>query len=540
MRCIVFTFFLLCSTIAIQAQPGLTLTNALRLFGSSGDTIGYIRLDSLQSWLRSSTITGSGAANRIAYWSGSNSLTSSANLTYASGVLTAETTDGNFAAEIGGWSFYQDDDVPSLLTHGGVSSASVGIFRGNYSSHLTALGLAAGAVPSFELIRSATGTLDTLSYNFITSKRPTPGENARDTAILYAGKDGKPYWYDGTVWYDLTETGGSSPSVISPSQITSDQNDYNPTGWADATLVRLSGDSGFRAITGLDAESDGEEKKIINVGAYPIYFPADHPSSSAGNRITGGQDFILPPGASCDIIYDGTSARWRILNMPDDEYVFSLRGNYYRISPGTITAGDMDHLALASGGGTISGFNGNSSFPGRLRLATGTGATNRYAVYIPKTVVEIGASDYAHMMAEFLTSVNNLSTADETFTVNYALSSTPTTSQLDVNNSVGIRYSHSINSGKWQGYARDNAGSETTVDLGVTVSASVMNKLRIELNRDNTEVRFYIDGAYVGRVTANMPANSTNMSGRCVIAKSVGTTSVNLQLFNMAVGSYYP
>ena len=44
-----------------------------------------------------------------------------------------------------------------------------------------------------------------------------------------------------------------SPAVISPSQITSDQDNYSPTGWADADVVRLDFDTGGRAITGFAA-----------------------------------------------------------------------------------------------------------------------------------------------------------------------------------------------------------------------------------------------------------------------------------------------
>ncbi|MBK9258105.1 MAG: hypothetical protein IPM42_21895 [Saprospiraceae bacterium] len=62
-----------------------------------------------------------------------------------------------------------------------------------------------------------------------------------------------------------------TPSVITPSQITSEQDNYNPTGFGDANIVRVSSD-GFWGITSMEAQTDGEEKTIVNVGDYNLYF----------------------------------------------------------------------------------------------------------------------------------------------------------------------------------------------------------------------------------------------------------------------------
>src|SRR5262245_23374625 len=56
---------------------------------------------------------------------------------------------------------------------------------------------------------------------------------------------------------------------ISPSQITSNQDDYNPTGLSTASTLRLSTDAS-RNITGLQGGADGRIITVVNVGSQNI------------------------------------------------------------------------------------------------------------------------------------------------------------------------------------------------------------------------------------------------------------------------------
>lgn len=71
------------------------------------------------------------------------------------------------------------------------------------------------------------------------------------------------------------------------------------------------------------------------------------------------------------------------------------------------------------------------------------------------------------------------------------------------NEGVYLRYSHGVNSGKWQ--ARCYADSETAADTGITVVAQTWYKLRIEIDPDAAEVRFYINGSIVATISTNIP-----------------------------------
>lgn len=101
--------------------------------------------------------------------------------------------------------------------------------------------------------------------------------------------------------------------IISPAQITADQNNYAPTGHDTANVLRLSTDAS-RTITGLTAPSAyGVTKWIMNVGGFNLVLSKQNASSTAANRFAIGADITLTPDTSALIWYDMTTSRWRAL-----------------------------------------------------------------------------------------------------------------------------------------------------------------------------------------------------------------------------------
>ena len=104
--------------------------------------------------------------------------------------------------------------------------------------------------------------------------------------------------------------------VLTPATITANQNDYNPTNLATATVLRLSADSTW-SITGIAGGSNGRILHLLNVGSNPITFVNQSTSSSAANRFSfwGATNslVLILPNDQIAIIYDGTDSRWRIL-----------------------------------------------------------------------------------------------------------------------------------------------------------------------------------------------------------------------------------
>ena len=358
------------------------------------------------------------------------------------------------------------------------------------------------------------------------------GTGADTAAKLTVGANGKQLYADsgestGLRW---------GPDVISPSQITADQDDYAPTGWADAQIVRLDGDNGIRAITSMSAGYSGEIKQLINVGSYPIYFPGEHPDGTAANRIDAPTDFILFPKLSARIMYDGTSSRWRVLDAEGPRSIGKTL--YYQQSVGSPTAADNSRFTWGTTAGTFGVSTPSSPRPARYSMSTATSSTGHaWAGFSKSTSNEFSAFADAHIWADYHFWLDDLSDGTETYTATWAISSDISASGA-ANNTVGVRYTHGTNSGKFQGFSRDNSGSETTVDLGVTVAADTLYTLRIEIDKGKTDARFYLDGVMCGRVSANMP-NAVNAATGCNILKSAGTTARILSLFNMSSGAIY-
>lgn len=105
----------------------------------------------------------------------------------------------------------------------------------------------------------------------------------------------------------------------SPSQITSNQNNY--TAGADRSYFQRWSTDASRNITGLSlSQIDGQAHRIVNVGSTNIVLVHQSGSSTAGNRFlcTTGADITLSANQEADLIYDATTARWRVSNAVGD------------------------------------------------------------------------------------------------------------------------------------------------------------------------------------------------------------------------------
>lgn len=344
---------------------------------------------------------------------------------------------------------------------------------------------------------------------------------------------GKYLKADGT-W---TAPPSATPSVISPSSITSDQDNYAPSGFSTATVLLLSGDSSFRAITGFDATgaTSGDVKSGWNVGSYPLYLPSEHPDSSASNRIAGDRDHVVLPNRWFCLVRDGSASRWRLITQEVMDYRILL----HKWSMGSTTAGDYGQIAfLAISSGTVN----NSTSPGTanplaIGLSTSTTTTGGGSAYLSKGGATFFFGD-GHITSDYFIRINGLSDATNTFTIEMSLSGSPNGTTLAANNTCGVRYSHGLNSGKFEAYNKNNSGTESTADTGVTVAANTMHYIRIEVDKARAESRFYIDGAFVCRITGSMP-NAVSAGSRAMVLKSAGTSARVLSVSTMSTRIIY-
>ncbi len=101
--------------------------------------------------------------------------------------------------------------------------------------------------------------------------------------------------------------------TISPGSLSTSQNDWNPTGWAGASIIR-STSSVAVDLTGLAGGRAGRVAIVQNIGSNIETLKNESSSSTAANRFAlGGSDLALSGGASALLIYDGTASRWRLV-----------------------------------------------------------------------------------------------------------------------------------------------------------------------------------------------------------------------------------
>lgn len=122
----------------------------------------------------------------------------------------------------------------------------------------------------------------------------------------------------------------SIQAAITPTALAADVNDWNPTGFATANVVRVSTSGGARSITGMQAGTDWEIKILVNVSSSSssnyIRLVSGSTSSTAANRFTGRVNTFIQAGGICICIYDPTTLRWVPLSTGTQEYGNDLSG----------------------------------------------------------------------------------------------------------------------------------------------------------------------------------------------------------------------
>jgi hypothetical protein len=97
--------------------------------------------------------------------------------------------------------------------------------------------------------------------------------------------------------------------IGSPTQLTGNTND-----WATGTFGTVRADTdGVYDITGIVALVTGFRMTVINIAASTLTFKHQDANSAAANRFLcdTGADLAVATNQAVDLIYDGTTARWR-------------------------------------------------------------------------------------------------------------------------------------------------------------------------------------------------------------------------------------
>jgi len=160
-----------------------------------------------------------------------------------------------------------------------------------------------------------------LDYIAASDKTPYVVSNVQDP-------NNKTYYeWTGSEWINWIGGGGTigagwclaDAAVLTPPEITTDQDDYEPAGFTDGsgniiiTFLRLDASSGMVEITGLKAPSTNKYVIIFatNIGSDDIKFKNNSGSSIAANRflLAAGERKIKSEETKA-FIYDHPRQRW--------------------------------------------------------------------------------------------------------------------------------------------------------------------------------------------------------------------------------------
>jgi hypothetical protein len=97
---------------------------------------------------------------------------------------------------------------------------------------------------------------------------------------------------------------------ISPSSLSSDQNNWNPTSLSTAAVIRVTASTPVN-ITGLSGGTDGRIIRIVNINSVTVFLKDESASSTAANRFALVGDMALGQDQGVTLLYDSTTTRWR-------------------------------------------------------------------------------------------------------------------------------------------------------------------------------------------------------------------------------------
>lgn len=101
-------------------------------------------------------------------------------------------------------------------------------------------------------------------------------------------------------------------SAITPTTLAANTNNWAPTNLATSNVIRAQASAPVN-LTGITAPAtNGQRLSLQNVGTNNITLTVEDANSTAANRFKLPRPFALRPDQALPIIYDGTSARWRI------------------------------------------------------------------------------------------------------------------------------------------------------------------------------------------------------------------------------------
>lgn len=438
------------------------------------------------------------------------------------GTGTAQAGDSwivSVAGTVNSVSFAVNDRIIAILDNASTTTFASNWFKADYTDQFLSLDAQTGAVTLGAVINTLTNKATPVDGDYTVimdsaasnASKKLSWANIKATlktyfdtlyqAVLVSGTNIKTINGSSILGSgNLTISGGGSPSELSPSTITSWQNDYNPASWASSvTHLRLTFDSSFSFLTGLTATTGGHEVTISNVGSYSGGLKGESASSTAANRFS--YDVILCPGQSAKYVYDGTTARWKFVSYSEgipDTFGQEYHQDFYGVpADGTMTS------ASVGSGAAVASVAAEAGHPGMITISTGTsGSGEAYCYGVWTDIFNFATGQYISF--EALVKLPVLSDATNEYRARVGFFNGV---GVGITNGAAVFYNNPGYSANWALITRDG-GAQTITSTGVA-AGTAWTKIRITHYPDR-HIEVWINDVITSasNVTANMPTSA--------------------------------
>ncbi len=242
------------------------------------------------------------------------------------------------------------------------------------------------------------------------------------------------------------------------------------------------------------------------------------------NTFTSGPQVGDPTGVAGGMYYNSATGSFRCYEIDHwRDCLQSARTSYHVTNDmvSFVASGDIDPDPGSAGMyDTVTSVTGHT---GIVLMSTNTGGAGTWLWVAPRSsgnsVTLFGNGDYWRQETVMsIPSAFGLSNSDGTnrYTFRSGFIDDMSTQSGNGNDGCFFRYTHNINSGKWQGVCRNN-NTESTCDTastsGTTVATDTWYRLTVSVNAAGNSADFQVNGS------------TTNGTGRCQISTNIPTAA---------------
>lgn len=396
-------------------------------------------------------------------------------------------------------------------------------------------------MPEFEILTTTTNKSTSISnyvkFPALTQVQIDALTGVTAGSILYNSTAGILQIYNGTIW---TSIENDSRKNAASGYVGFDGNRQIYTHRVtvpSASTINLDGSSGnvleisgVATVNTIEAPEQTTFLFIFPTGAFKI-------GTSGNIKTLKNQEIQMVVGEPLHLIWNSTASQWVQVAWYSTQF---KKSSGYGFGTDFITSDANDQLPFSgNNGGTSGSATYAKSVAGRLGIVTlntdvaNVSAAGRHRFGLGTSGGNASIFSFGGTFGFWVNAavrIPTLSDASNTFTDWFGYNDSQTADGTDC---LHFKYSHGVNSGKWQILSKKAGAIMQTIDTGVTVVANTFYDMYIEVNPAGDLALFYIDGVLVGTITgtANIPNGTGEAMGLYILHnKSVGATNRELDV----------